>query len=467
MKYKFALIMFFTAFLAVNSAFAGVFNPEYFKLDNGMEVYVIRNHRSPVVTNMLWYKVGSIDEPSGAYGVAHFLEHLMFKSKDHIPSGEFSKRVSKVGGNDNAFTFYEYTAYHQTVSVNNLSMVMQMEADRMRSIDVSKKDFEMERKVILEERLRRTEGKPFVQLRDRVGALMWYGTPYAVPVIGFEQSIKDIKYSDIVKFHKDWYAPNNTVLIVAGDITAENLKPLAEKYYGSIPARKLPARKNIKPVMLDCDANVVLHHENIQQPKVIKSFPAASFNMPYSVNSKEEQLKEIYATKVLSEIIGSDSTSLLFRNMVIKDKKAISINSVYRAASKGDGTFMLYGVPAEGVSVKAFEASLDDEIASILDGGISEEDVKQAKQRLVAGLIYAVDNPEDAAHALGTLLVIGRDVKEIENWVDNVGRITLADVKAAAARLFDSDRAVVTGWVLPKENTIAEGDSVSDGSSSH
>jgi zinc protease len=450
MKYRYAMIALILVVVAFcNSAFAKVYNPEHFTLKNGMEVYVISNHRSPYVSHMVWYKAGSADERAGTYGTAHFLEHLMFKSNENMPSEAFSKQVAKVGGNDNAFTFYEYTAYHQTVSVENLPMVMEMEADRMRSISVSEKDFETERQVILEERLRRTEGKPFTILRDRLNALMWFGTPYSIPLIGFEETIKGIKYSDTIQFHKDWYAPNNAIMVVAGDITAEELKSLAEKYYGSIPARDLPIRNPVNLADLDCDANVVLHHDSVRQPKFMRMYPAVSFTTAAGDAETPASYKDVYATKVLSEIIGSDSTSLMYRDMVIKDKTAISISAAYRASSRGPGTFVFYGVPAEGISKEQFEKAIEKEVSTILNGAITEEDVELAKQTLVAGLIYAVDNPAEAAHALGNAVVLGRELDEIESWADNIKKVTLADVKRMAGQLFDSKNASVTGWVMP------------------
>jgi zinc protease len=448
---RYVLISFVILLLSAKSAFAGIFNPEHFTLKNGMEVYVIQNHRAPVVTHMVWYKAGSVDEEPGTYGAAHFLEHLMFKSKKGSVSEDFSKKVAKIGGNDNAFTFYEYTAYHQTVAVKNLPLVMEMEADRMRSIDVLEKDFETERHVIQEERLRRTEGKPYIQLRDRLDAVLWYDTPYAIPVIGFEQSINDITYRNIIDFHDKWYAPNNAILVVAGDITAEQLKPLAEEFYGKIPARQLPKRRPIKKQKLDCDAKIVLHHENVMQPKMIMSFPAPSYDA-FDESDKDTKIKEIYSLKVLSEIMGESSVGKLYTKMAIEDKKALSIGTTYRAASRVGGIFMLYAIPAENVTSEEFESLVKKEIKTLLDdGNITEQDVTDAKQRLVSGMIYALDNPENAANTLGAALISGRHIDEIENWTENIESVSIDDVKAAAKNLFNADKAMAIGWVLPKE----------------
>lgn len=447
---RYVLTSFVILLLSAKVAFAGVFNPEHFTLENGMEVYVIQNHRAPVVTHMVWYKAGSVDEEPGTYGTAHFLEHLMFKAKEGSLASNFSQKVAKIGGNDNAFTFYEYTAYHQTVAVQNLPLVMKMEADRMRSIDVSEKDFETERHVIQEERLRRTEGKPYIQLRDRLDAALWYGTPYAIPVIGFEQSINDITYKNIVDFHDKWYAPNNAILVVAGDITAKQLRPLAEEFYGKIPARPLPKRRQIKKQKLDYDTRMVLHHENVMQPRMIMSFLAPSYNVSEASN-ENDKIKEIYALKVLSEIIGEDAIGKLYTKMAIKDKKALSIGTTYRAASKGYGTFMLYVVPADNVKSDEFEHLVKEEIKTLLDdGGITEQDVTDAKQRLVAGLIYALDNQESAANSLGVAVVIGRKIDEIESWSENIENVSLEDVKKVAHKLFNGEKPMAIGWILPQ-----------------
>ena len=220
---------------AFQTAEAGVFNPETFTLKNGMQVVVISNHRAPIVRHMVWYKVGAADEPRGKSGIAHFFEHLMFKKTTTLKSGEFSRIIAKNGGRDNAFTSHDYTGYHQSIAVDRLGIVMKLEADRMRGLILEDDQIEPERQVVLEERRSRTDNSPGAKLSEQMSAAMFINYPYHDPVIGWEHEIKALTKADLMKFYDQWYRPNNAILVVAGDITAAQLRPLAEKYYGSLP----------------------------------------------------------------------------------------------------------------------------------------------------------------------------------------------------------------------------------------
>ncbi len=241
-KIALCLVLTCVACATTNAAFAKVFSPETFSLKNGLQVVVVSNHRAPVVTQLLIYKVGAMDEPAGKSGVAHFLEHLMFKGTKNLKAGEFSAIVARNGGQENAFTSQDYSGYHQTFAADRLDTMMRIEAERMRNLLLTKKDIEPERKVVLEERNSRVNNNPSALLREEVNAAFYLNHPYRVPVIGWEHEIKALTLEDLVKFYHQWYAPNNAVLIYAGDVSVEKIRPLVEKHYGKIPSASMPKR---------------------------------------------------------------------------------------------------------------------------------------------------------------------------------------------------------------------------------
>jgi zinc protease len=233
------ILCLFVAFLVLASqprgAQAKVFEPETFTLDNGLEVVVVANRRAPIVTHMLWYKVGAADEPPGKSGIAHFLEHLMFKGTDTLGPGEFSDIIARNGGQENAFTSYDYTGYFQTVAKDRLDIIMKYEADRMTNLTLSDEVVLPERDVVLEERRSRIDREPGAQLGEALRAVLFLHHPYGVPVIGWEEEIRGLTSADAIDFYRRWYAPNNAVLIVAGDVDAEEVRALAETHTGSFP----------------------------------------------------------------------------------------------------------------------------------------------------------------------------------------------------------------------------------------
>lgn len=420
---------------------AKVYEPESITLANGMQVVAITDHRVPVVTHMVWYKVGGADEVPGETGLAHFLEHLLFKGTEKVPSGEFSRTVSRNGGEGNAFTGYDYTAFFQTIASDKLPLVMEMEADRMVNLTLDPAEVASEREVVLEERRSRIDNSPGALLSERTNAALYLNYPYRRPLIGWAHEIKALTRENALAFYHKWYAPNNAVLVVAGDITMDELKPLAEKYYGVIPAHAVP------------DRNRPLEPEQISARRVEFSHPQVgqvSWSRRYLAPSRfYGESDQVMPLAVLAEVIGGGATSRLYKSLVIDRKIALSAGASYSGSSIGPGTFSFYAVPAEGTSVEELEAAFEKELTAILRDGVDAQEVARAVKSMKASAVYARDSVTAPAHAVGQALAIGRTITEIESWPDQVGSVTQEQVMQAARAILETP-AHVTSILRPK-----------------
>ncbi|HEX6144346.1 MAG TPA: pitrilysin family protein [Geminicoccaceae bacterium] len=434
------------ALTAARSSEAVVFDPETFTLDNGMQVVVVTNRRAPVVSHHVWYKVGSADSPLGKSGLPHFLEHLMFKGTDTLEPGEFSRTVARNGGNENAFTGPDYTGYFQTIARDRLETVMQMEADRMVNLRLTEPEVLLERDVILEERSQRVDNDPGAKLSESLNASQYLHHPYRLPTIGWRHEIASYTMADALAFYEDWYAPNNAVLIVAGDIDAAELRPLAEKYYGSIPPRDVPERVRVQEPPQNAARDVVLKDARVRQPYWIRSWLAPSLNAGASEHA--------YPLEVLSEILGGTSTSRLYRALVIDQKLATSAGSYYSGTALDLGTFKIYASPRPGVSLDELAAAVEAELERLVAEPITPEEVARATTRMVAEAVYARDSLTSAVRSFGAALSTGRTVEDVEAWPERIGAVTAADVKAAAAYVFQEERST-TGHLLPADGQAA------------
>ena len=420
---------------------AKVFEPETFTLDNGLEVVVVTNRRAPIVTHMLWYKVGAADEPPGKSGIAHFLEHLMFKGTETLGPGEFSDIIARNGGQENAFTSYDYTGYFQTVAKDRLEIVMKHEADRMTNLKLSDEVVLPERDVVLEERRSRVDREPSSQLGEALRAALFLNHPYGLPVIGWEEEIRSLTSEDAIAFYRRWYAPNNAVLIVAGDVDAADVRALAETYYGVIPARELPVRQRPPEPQQNAARRVILKHERVRQPGVTISYLAPSYRAGDS--------QYVEALQVLDEIFGSGSTSRLYRALVVEQAVAANAGSGYGANSLDLATFTLFGSPRPGVPLDKVEEALRQELARLLEEGVSEQEVADAKRRMVADAVYVRDSLGSGPRIFGRALTTGSTVDDVENWPDRIEAVTVEQVNEAARAVFDERRSA-TGLLLPE-----------------
>ncbi len=419
---------------------AAVFNPETFTLANGMQVVVVPNHRAPVVVHTVWYRAGSADDPVGKSGIAHFLEHLMFKGTTNTPAGEFSKVVARNGGNENAFTSYDYTGYYQKVARDRLELVMRLEADRMVNLELDDAVVLPERDVILEERRSRTDNEPGSLLGEHVRRAQYLAHPYGNPVIGWEHEIRALTTEDALAFYRRHYAPNNAILIVAGDITAAELRPLAETYYGTIARRDIAPRARPQEPPQRASRRVVLRDARVRQAEWNRSYLAPSESAGASEHA--------YPLQVLAEILGGGTTSRLYRSLVIERKVAVSAGAWYSDQSLDQTRFGFYASPSPGVDVATVEAALDDEIARLLADGVGAEEVERIKQRMIARTTYARDSLYTAARSFGGALTAGLTVADVEAWPDRVAEVT-ADQVDAAARAVLRPETSVTGILLP------------------
>jgi zinc protease len=434
------LALVLTLAIGAASSEAAVFNPETFTLSNGMQVVVVTNRRAPVVSHHVWYKVGSADSPIGKSGLAHFLEHLMFKGTKTLGPGEFSRIVARNGGNENAFTGQDYTGYFQTIAKDRLETVMRMEADRMTNLQLDPEQVRTERDVVLEERSMRVDNDPGSRLGELIDATQYLNSPYRLPVIGWRQEMASYTREDALAFYLSWYAPNNAVLIVAGDINAAELRPLAEKYYGVIPARPVPARDRLKEPPQGAAREVDLADPRVQQPALIRSYLAPSFSAGES--------KHGYPLEVLAEILGGTSTSRLYRSLVIGQKLATSAGAYYRGTALDLTTFRVYASPRPGVSLDQLETAMDAELARLKSEPITADEVGRATSRMVAEAVYARDSLSTAVRSFGAALATGRTVEDVEAWPERIGAVTPAEVNAAATYVLDPGRAV-TGRLRP------------------
>lgn len=419
---------------------AGVFNPSVAHLDNGLQIIVMTHRRAPVVTHMVWYKVGSADEPRGVSGIAHFLEHLMFKATKSLANGEFSRIVAANGGQENAFTSYDYTGYYQKVAKDRLPVVMRLEADRMTNLVLSEKDIVSERKVIIEERNSRTDTRPSSLMWEQMMAALYQHYPYRNPIIGWRNEMEKLSRKDALDFYKQHYAPNNAVLIVSGDVTMADVLPLAKEYYGPIKRVDLAARTRVDEPPQRAARRVVMHDKRVDEPSWTRLYYAPSF----SYGAK----KHAYGLSVLSEILGESETSRLYRRLVVEQKVANSFSANYRGTRLGPGYLSFSATPRRGVTVEKLEAAIDAELARIIKDGVTEEELARVKRRMQAELAYARENTRTGAYVLGTALATGQTVEELEAWPERIRALTVADVNAAARYVLMA-RKSVTGLLLP------------------
>ncbi len=412
-----------------------------FVLGNGMQVIVVSDHRAPVVTHMVWYRVGAADEPPGVSGIAHFLEHLMFKSTDKIANGEFSKIISRLGGQDNAFTGHDITAYFQRVSKDRLKQIMEMEADRMINLKLDEKEVLTERQVILEERRSRVENSPSAILDEQMNAALYMSHPYGIPIIGWEHEMAKLSPADAMTFYKRFYAPNNAILVVTGDVTADEVKTLAEETYGKIPSNKqvtwLPRRQE--------PPHRAARRVELKDPRAGKASVHRLYLAPSYLSAKEGEAE---ALDLLLKIAASGPTSRLYKKLVMEDKLASSASGWYSGAARDSGKISIYAVAADGIGLDKVEAGIDAVMAEVSANGVTEAELERARKAYLAEYIYESDNQTSLARRYGWSLTVGRSLKDIEEWPTRIAKVTRDDIKKAADKYLDI-RHSVTGTLIP------------------
>jgi zinc protease len=416
---------------------------EHFTLANGLEVVVIPDRRAPVVTHMIWYKVGAADEPPGKSGIAHFLEHLMFKGTAKNPSGRFSQVVATIGGQENAFTSSDYTGYFQRVARDKLKEMMEFEADRMTGLVLTDEVVLPERDVVLEEQNSRVANNPGAKLGEEVQAALYLNHPYGRPVIGWRGEIEKLNRADALAFYKQYYTPNNAILVIAGDVTVAEVKKLAAETYGRVPrVAEVPPRQRPQEPEQRSVRTVTLADPRVAQPSLQRSYL-----VPSAVTAKAGESE---ALEILSQILGSGNNSRLYRKLVVEDKLAVSVGAWYQGMALDDTRFGVYGTPQQNVTLQQLEAGIDAAIADVAANGITADELDTARTKLIADTVYAQDSQATLARWYGAALTIGLTVEDVKNWPDRVARVTAEDVQKAARTWLDKKRSV-TGFLVKEE----------------
>jgi zinc protease len=425
-------------------ACAQQFGAAGFTLANGLQVVVVPNHRVPAVTQMVWYKTGAADDPRGKSGLAHFLEHLMFKGTRTHPAGAFTALISQTGGRNNAFTTDDYTAFYETVARDRLDLVMQLEADRMTGLVLDDAVVLPERDVILEERRSRVDNHPVALLREQLNAALFLNAPYRIPTIGWESEMRRLGTADAIAFYRQWYMPNNAAVIVVGDVDAAEVRRLAEQSYGRLPARQIPAR--VRPDEPPHHAAVRLQMKSARaaQPSWRRLYLAPSYHAG--------ETRHAYALQVLAEILGGGAGSRLYRRLVLTDGIALSADADYSPIALGPATFGVSASPKPGVALGDLEAAVDAQLRQVVEHGVAPDEVARAIRRMQAAAVYAHDSLAGPANIIGAALMLGQSLDDVAAWPDRIGAVVAEDV-AAAARAVLVERHSATGILLPEHTS--------------
>lgn len=410
---------------------------DHFHLANGLEVVVIPDRRAPVVTHMVYYRNGAADDPLGKSGIAHFLEHLMFKGTDKHPKGEFSEVVAGLGGQENAFTSYDYTAYYQRVAKEHLGAMMALEADRMTGLVLDGPEVLSERDVVIEERKMRTDSDPAAQLQESMLATLYVHHPYGTPVIGWGHEIEGLSREDALAYYRRFYRPDNAILIVAGDVEAAEVKALAEQHYGPVSAGNSPTprRERVREPEIRATRQVRLSDAKVEQPTSQRAWIVPA-------HSTAEGL-EAYALELASQILGGTQTSRLYRALVVEQQVAVAAGAWYWNDALDMGQFGVYAVPAEGVDLDALDVATETIVKAFRDALVDPRELERAKTRLIADMVYAQDNQTHLARIYGSTLTTGGKVEDVAGWVENIRAVSAADIKAAAEKYLLPGRAVL------------------------
>jgi len=429
------------------SASRAASNVSHFKLKNGMEVVVIPDHRAPVVTHMVWYRVGAADELRGVSGIAHFLEHLMFKGTKKIAPGEFSKIIARNGGQDNAFTGHDATSYFQRVAKDRLPLVMEMESDRMVNLQLLEKDVVTERKVILEERRSRVENDPSNILGEQMTAALYQSHPYGVPILGWEHEMRLLNLKTATDFYKRYYAPNNAILIVAGDVTLGEVKKLARATYGKLKPQ-LERVRAARPVEPPHRAPIRV---SLDDPRAGRATVQRYYLTPSYSSSRPGEAE---ALDLMMKIFASGTTSRLYKSLVVKQKKAASAGGWYSGSGLDSGRLGIYAVASDGEAIEDVETAIDEVLAGFIDKGVTQKELDRARNSYIASHIYGGDNQVSLARRYGWGLVNGRTIADVEEWPERLGKVTVEDVQRVAKKYFDRSQSV-TGVLRPTETKKA------------
>ena len=431
-------IRLFIATTLALAAAAAQANPYEKMLANGLRVIVQEDRRAPTAVHMVWYRAGSMDEVDGTSGVAHVLEHMMFKGTKTLKPGEFNRRIADAGGRDNAFTSLDYTAYFQQVPAKRLGEMMALEADRMANLVLDPKEFAQEIKVVMEERRLRTEDNPQALVYETQMAAAFEAHPYRRPIIGWMNDLENMTVADARDWYRRWYAPNNAYVIVVGDVNKEEVFRLAEKHYGRIAARAMPVRKpQREPAQLGVKRLVV---------KAPAKLPYLSMAWKVAALRDLRKEREPFALEMLAGVLDGHEAARLARNLVRGSKVAVSAGAGYDATVRGEATFVVSGTPAEGRTVADLEAALRGEIARVAAEGVGAQELERVRTQVIAAQVYKRDSMMAQAMEIGRTEAAGLHWRDIDTLLEKIRSVTAEEVQAVAKKYFDD--ATLTVAVL-------------------
>ncbi|MBR2299100.1 MAG: insulinase family protein [Alphaproteobacteria bacterium] len=431
----------FAFFVFAFSAHAKLFDAHEFELSNGLKVVVVENHKAPIVKMMLWYQVGAMDEKAGKSGLAHLLEHLMFRGTSKVPASAFNDIMLKNGVDFNAFTSYDFTVYHALADVSRIELVLALEADRMTGLKINQEAFEGEQKIVYQERQQRVENNPKSRFSEEMHQILWKNTPYEHPVSGTLAEINDFIAEDALNFYNTFYAPNNALLVLSGDITMQEAEFLAQKYFEKIPSKALPENRKMTFKVEDEGVYMVF--------KDMEDVANTKLSISYIIPSMTENTKQAFALSVFSSYFGEGGSSYLERELVEK-KKLISASSSVDVFSRGSGVFQISALPFEGansvLSIKLLEDSLKKALNELTEAKLEKE-----KKKMLSGLVYTQDNPSNAAYLVGLFVSLGLGLEKLENYADEIKAVKLEDIKSAITHMLEHSKTLKT-VLKPKEN---------------
>jgi zinc protease len=409
-------------------------------MQNGLQVVVVPDHRAPVVTEMLWFKVGAVDDPPGISGLAHFFEHMMFRGTRALPGDGFSQTIARNGGDDNAFTTEDYTVFHEQIAKDRLRLAMHLEADRMVNLDLSDSAVATERDVVLAERRMRVDNDPEALTEEQAEAALYLSHPYGRPVIGWPDEIRHIGRVEADDFYRRHYAPNNAILIVAGDVTVDDVRAAAEAEYGSLPSRELSVRVDYAQPPRLGETRLVIARKDAKVPMFLRLYRVQSY--------AEAAPGRAEALEVLARLLGGDATSALYRRLVVERKLATDVSAYYNGYTRDAGEFGFTAHPRPGVSLEALERAIDEVVAPYLRRTASKAELERAKVQLVAGATFRRDSQFELASAYGRELAIGLTVFDVEQWPQRIQAVTQEDMRKAAAASLVKNESVTATLVL-------------------
>lgn len=410
---------------------------QQFQLDNGLRVIVQEDHRAPIVVSQLWYRAGSMDEFNGTTGVAHMLEHLMFKGTAEVPDGQFSKLIAAAGGRENAFTNLDHTVYFEQLQKDRLELALKLEADRMHNLTLSPDNFVKENQVVREERRMRTDDQPQALVYEDMMSVAFQENPYRRPVIGWMNDLEHMTVNDARDWYQRWYAPNNATLVVVGDVNMDTVKELATRYFGAIPAKVLPERKpQIEP------AQAGIKRVNVKAPAKV-AYVLMAYHVPVLRDAEHDW--EPYALQVLAGVLDGNDAARLGRVVVREQRIASQAGASYDLVARGPGLFMLDGTPSQGKTVADLEAALRAQVQAIMQNGISADELRRVKAQVIAANVYQRDSTFYQAMQLGEYVTAGLPVSAVADQVAKVQAISAAQVQAVAQKyLIDDELTVAT-----------------------